>query len=61
MKRIYEPAEVVYGLLGKQEIDESKKYRKFFYLTECPVEGGSVFLNTITYELLFLSNDGQKK
>ncbi len=57
MKRIYEPTSIVHQLLGKQEIDENKKYRRFFYLTECPVEGGSVILNTITYELLFLSNE----
>jgi len=57
MKRIYEPTKIVYELLGKQEIDKSKKYRRFFYLTECPVEGGSIFLNTITYELLLLSNE----
>ena len=57
MKRIYEPTELVYHLLGKQEIDENKEYRRFFYLTECPVEGGYVILNTITYELIFLTNE----
>lgn len=57
MKKIYEPTKIVYQLLGKQNININTKYRKFFYLTECPVDGGSLLLNTITYELLFLSTD----
>jgi len=60
MKKIYEPTKIVYQLLGNQKIDDSKKYRRFFYLTESPVEGGSLFLNTITYEFLFLTNDDIK-
>lgn len=60
MKRIYEPTAIVATLLGKQEIDESKQYRKFFYTTECSVEDGIVLLNTITYELLYLTNEEVK-
>ena len=57
MKRIYEPTAMVATLLGKQEIDESKQYRKFFYTTECSVEEGILLFNTITYELLYLTNE----
>ncbi len=57
MKKIYEPTSIVFKLLGRHEIDYNKKYRKFFYLTECQVEDGVVILNTITYELIHLSNE----
>lgn len=57
MKRIYEQTKIVKQILQKQELDETKKYRKIFYLTECAVDGGILLLNTITYELVFLSEE----
>ena len=57
MKQIYEQTNIIKRILPQHQIEDDKKYRKFFYLSECPVDGGSLFLNTITYELLFLSND----
>lgn len=57
MKKIYEQTAIVKQLLGKQEVEQSKKYRKFFHLTECPIDDGVIVFNTITYELLFLSNE----
>ena len=56
MKKIYEQTNIVNRILPCQQIEEDKKYRKFYYLTQCTVDGGVVVLNTITYELLFLSN-----
>ena len=60
MKRIYEQTYIVNRILPKQKIDTSKKYRKFYYITECPVQGGILLSNTVTYELLFLSDDEKK-
>jgi len=57
MKKIYEQTKVVKSILGAQIVDCNKKYRKNFYLTECPVDDGFLILNTITYELLFLNNE----
>lgn len=68
MKQIYKQTKIVGQILENQAIDETQKYRKFHYLTECPVDGGILLLNTITYELLFISdqevralNDIEKK
>ena len=57
MKQIYEQTKNVKQILPKQKIDVNKKYRKNFYITECPVEGGALVLNTFTYELVYLSDD----
>lgn len=57
MKQIYEQTKVVNAILPKQKIDFNKKYRKSYYLTECDVDDGVLLLNTVTYELLFLSLD----
>ena len=57
MKRIYEQSKTVRQILLNQEVKRNIKYRKFLYLTEYPVESGSLFLNTITYELIFLNNE----
>ena len=57
MKRIYEQTKIVERLLFKQKIDATKKYRKMKYLTECVVESGILLLNTLTYELLFFTNE----
>ncbi len=57
MKKIYEQTKIVKQLLGKQEIVSDKKYRKFFYMLECPVEDGVLLLNTVTYEFLFLNKE----
>ena len=57
MKRIYEQTKIIERLLFKQNLDASKKYRKMKYMTECPVEGGFLLLNTLTYELLFFTNE----
>ena len=57
MKKIYEQTKIVKQILQDQVIDKTLKYRKFFYLTECPVDGGILLFNTVTYELIFLSNE----
>ncbi|MBO5231197.1 MAG: radical SAM protein [Clostridia bacterium] len=57
MKKIYEQTAIVKQLLSKQPIDGSKKYRRFFYLTECQIDDGVIVYNTVTYELLFFSNE----
>ena len=57
MKRIYKQTVSVEQFLSKQNIDKTKKYRRFFYLTDCPVDDGLLILNTVTYEFLFLSNE----
>lgn len=57
MKTIYEQNELVKQLLDKQPVENGKKYKKFHYIDECPVEGGLLVLNTATYEFLFLDND----
>lgn len=56
MKRIYEQTKIVKQILGEQAIDDSKRYRKFFYLIESPVDSGMLLYNTLTYELLLLDN-----
>lgn len=56
MKRIYEQTSIIKNILNKQKIDANKKYRKIFYIAECPVDGGALLINTITYEFLFLDN-----
>lgn len=56
MKLIYEQTKTVKQILSKQKLDPMLNYRKCFYMTECPVEGGSLFLNTFTYKLIFLSD-----
>ncbi len=60
MKKIYEQTPIIKSILGKQKIDKTKNYRKFFYINECPVDGGVIFFNTVTYELVFLSEDDLK-
>lgn len=55
MKQIYEQTKTVKQILPKQKIDENSEYRKSFYITECPVDKGSLFFNTFTYELIFLT------
>ena len=57
MKRIYEKTSIVDRMLGKQAIDNTKKYRRMHYTAKCPVEGGFLLMNALTYELLFLSNE----
>lgn len=55
MKIIYEQTSIVKQILGNQKVDYHNKYRKIFYLTECSVDDGVLFLNTLTYELLYLT------
>lgn len=57
MKRIYEQTNVVNRILTKQKVDNSKNYRLMHYTTECGVDGGFLLLNTLTYELLFFTNE----
>ncbi len=57
MKQIYEQTNIVKKMLSNQQIDNCKKYRKFFYVEECHVDEGVLLLNTITYGLVFLSTD----
>lgn len=61
MKLIYEQTNIVKQILDKQKIDENKGYRKSFYLSQCPVEGGVLLVNTVTYELIFLTSDEIKQ
>lgn len=60
MKKVYEQQSIIKQIIKKQDINENIKYRKFFYVVECPVENGVLLFNTITYELVFL-NDQEKK
>ena len=55
MKLIYNKTKIVSKILSKQNIDDTLKYRKIFYIAECPVKEGVLLLNTLTYELIFLS------
>lgn len=57
MKQIYEQIAILKSILGKQKIDSNVSYRKFFYMTECNVDGGVLLFNTATYEILFLTKE----
>lgn len=57
MKLIYKQTISVEQFLSKQTLDKNLKYRRFFYLIDCPVNDGLLILNTVTYELLFLSHE----
>ena len=57
MKRIYKQTKIIERFLFKQNFDISKNYRQMKYITESPVEGGFLLLNTLTYELLFFTNE----
>ncbi len=57
MKIIFKQTASIEQFLSKQNLDKTKKYRRFFYLIDCPVDDGLLVLNTVTYEFLFLSNE----
>lgn len=57
MKLIYEQTKSVKRILQKQNIDITKKYRKNRYLTECSADGGIILLNTVSFELIYLTHD----
>lgn len=57
MKAIYKPNSKIFNMLPKQDYSKIKEYKVSKYLFTVKISGGVVLLNTLTYELLFLTDD----